>query len=162
MFWRKILVGILAGMMASPVWAGAEPLGSVTSSKAATVRYTALSPGSTTFSGDAISVGTHGAARVALAGGAQAEACVAFSRTPDGGGRGSCSGRATAAFGALKAQKALVVILIGGGAAITACLLAREEIAEPTTDLQNGISPTKLNWPLLYSKVELRQEGFQI
>jgi hypothetical protein len=73
MFWRKILAGLLVGLMTSPAWAGADVLGSVTSSKTATVRNMALSPGSTVFSGDAISVGTRGAARLALAGGGQAE-----------------------------------------------------------------------------------------
>ena len=70
---RKILVGILVMVMVSPAWGVAEPLGSVTPSIDATVRDTKLTPGSTVFMGDVISVEAHGGARIALKGGAQAE-----------------------------------------------------------------------------------------
>lgn len=52
---------------------GLETLGNVTSSKMALVRNTPLNPGSTLFDGDLISVGAHGVARLALAGGGEAE-----------------------------------------------------------------------------------------
>jgi len=70
---RKILVGVLTMVMVSPVWGGEDPLGSVTSSRDATVRDTKLTPGSTVFIGDVIYVAAHGGARLALTGGAQAE-----------------------------------------------------------------------------------------
>jgi hypothetical protein len=73
MAFRKVLVGFLVVMMTSPVWGGTEVVGNITSSNAATVRETKLTPGSTVFSGDAISVGMHGATRIAFANGAQAE-----------------------------------------------------------------------------------------
>jgi hypothetical protein len=73
MLWRKGLAGVLMVILASPVWGGAEALGNITASNAATVRGTKLTPGSTVFSGDAITVGEHGATRIALASGAQAE-----------------------------------------------------------------------------------------
>jgi hypothetical protein len=70
---RKILVGILVMVMVSPAWGVGEPMGSVTSSINATVRETKLTPGSTVFMDDIISVGAHGGARIALKSGAQAE-----------------------------------------------------------------------------------------
>src|SRR5882672_5969501 len=70
---RKMLVGILTTVMISPAWGGAKPLGSVTSSSDATVRDMKLTPGSTIFIGDVISVAPRGGARIALKGGAQAE-----------------------------------------------------------------------------------------
>jgi hypothetical protein len=73
MVFRKVLVGFLMVVMASPVWGGAEAMGNITSSNAATVRETTLAPGSTVFSGDAISVGAQGTTRIAFTNGAQAE-----------------------------------------------------------------------------------------
>jgi hypothetical protein len=73
MLWRKGLTGFLIVILASPVWGGAEALGNITASNAGTVRGTKLTPGSTVFSGDEITVGEHGATRIALASGAQAE-----------------------------------------------------------------------------------------
>ena len=70
---RKILVGVLTMVMVSPVWGGGEPLGNITSSNDATIRDSKLTPGSTVFTGDVISVAAHGGARIALTGGAQAE-----------------------------------------------------------------------------------------
>ena len=70
---RKILVGVLSMVMVSPAWSGGLSLGNVTSSDDATVRGTKLTPGSTLFTGDEISVAPHGGAIIALAGGAQAE-----------------------------------------------------------------------------------------
>jgi hypothetical protein len=70
---RKMLVGVLMMVMVSPLWGGGEPLGSVTSSSDATVRDSKLTPGSTVFMGDVISVAAHGGARIALKSGAQAE-----------------------------------------------------------------------------------------
>ena len=73
MLWRKGLAGFLMVLLASPLWGGAEPLGNITASNGAAVRGTKLTAGSSVFSGDAISVGENGAARIALASGAQAE-----------------------------------------------------------------------------------------
>src|ERR1035437_4125934 len=73
MAFRKVLVGFLMVVIASPVWGGAGVVGSIASSNAATVRDTKLTPGSTVFSVDAISVGVNGATRIAFANGAQAE-----------------------------------------------------------------------------------------
>jgi hypothetical protein len=73
MAFRKLLAGFVIVIMASPVWGAAEVVGNITSSNAATIRETALTTGSTVFSGDAISVGIHGVTRIAFANGAQAE-----------------------------------------------------------------------------------------
>ena len=73
MAFRKVLAGFLMVMMAYPVWGSADVVGNITSSNDATVRETKLPPGSTVFSGDEISVGVHGATRIAFANGAQAE-----------------------------------------------------------------------------------------
>ena len=73
MLWRKSLAGFLIMLLASPLWGGAEPLGNITASNGAAVRGTKLTAGSSVFSGDAISVGENGAARIALASGAKAE-----------------------------------------------------------------------------------------
>ena len=70
---RKILVGVLTIVMVSPAWGGSEPLGNITSSSDATIRNSKLTPGSSVFTGDVISVAQHGAVRIALTGGAQAE-----------------------------------------------------------------------------------------
>ena len=70
---RKMIVGILVVVMVSPLWGAGEPMGSVTSSIIATVRDTNLTPGSTVFMDDIISVAAHGGARIALKSGAQAE-----------------------------------------------------------------------------------------
>jgi hypothetical protein len=70
---RKIIIGILVMVMVSPAWGVGEPMGSVTSSINATVRDTKLTPGSTVFMDDIISVEAHGGARIALKSGAQAE-----------------------------------------------------------------------------------------
>lgn len=73
MTWRKASAYFLAATMVSPLWAASEPLGNVTSSKMALVRNTSLNLGSTLFDGDLISIGAHGVARLALAGGGEAE-----------------------------------------------------------------------------------------
>ncbi len=73
MLFRKVLAGILIIGMASPAFAASDALGNVTLSNVASVRDTKLTPGSTVFSGDAISVGENGSLRIALTGGAQAE-----------------------------------------------------------------------------------------
>ena len=70
---RKILVGVLTLVMVSSVWGSGQPLGSISSSMGATVRDMKLTPGSTVFMGDVISVAQHGGARIALGSGAQAE-----------------------------------------------------------------------------------------
>lgn len=73
MAWRKFLAMLLVVVASSPAWGAAEPLGSVTTASAATVRNTNLSEGSTVFSGDVISVAAHGSTRIALSGGAQVQ-----------------------------------------------------------------------------------------
>jgi hypothetical protein len=73
MMLRKILVGMLVIVMVSPAWSGGKPLGSVTSSSDATVGNAKLTPGSTVFLGDVISVAEHGGVHVALSSGEQAE-----------------------------------------------------------------------------------------
>ncbi|HVA94124.1 MAG TPA: hypothetical protein VNI36_04400 [Candidatus Dormibacteraeota bacterium] len=70
---RKTLLALLVVVAVSPAWAATEPLGSVTSTNAATIRDMNLTAGSTIFSGDVISVATKGAAQVTLASGAQVE-----------------------------------------------------------------------------------------
>jgi len=236
MTFRKVLVGLLMVMMASPVWGGAEIVGNITSSNAATVRETKLTPGSTVFSGDAISVGVHGATRIAFTNGAQAEvlgnslvrllkadnrmqivvdrgqasfhtsagkdmeALVADTRIRPAGGSETSAiiqalgekhaviaaqkgallittafdgqtytvregeaadlsvapdpqqngaaippGKAAPGMSRSKKRVIWVVVLVGGGTAISAYLLARGETTQPTTTLENEISPTKLN-----------------
>jgi ferric-dicitrate binding protein FerR (iron transport regulator) len=73
MVWRKVLATLLIAVASSPTWGAAEPLGSITTASAATVRNTNLSEGSTVFSGDIISVATNGVTRIALNGGAQVQ-----------------------------------------------------------------------------------------
>jgi len=73
MVWRKALATLLIVVASSPAWGAAEPLGSITSTGAATVRDTQLTEGSTVFSGDVISVAEHGTTRIAFSSGAQAE-----------------------------------------------------------------------------------------
>jgi hypothetical protein len=73
MIWRKVFAMVLVVAAVSPTWAEEEPLGSVTTATAATVRNTSLSEGSTVFTGDVISVAANGATRIALNGGAQME-----------------------------------------------------------------------------------------
>jgi hypothetical protein len=73
MVWRKVLAVLLVAVAASPAWGAAEPLGSITTASATTIRDTSLTAGSTVFSGDVISVAAGGATRIALKGGAQVE-----------------------------------------------------------------------------------------
>jgi FecR protein len=73
MVWRKVLAMLLVVVAASPAWGATEPLGSIATANAATVRDTNLSEGSTVFSGDVISVAANGSTRIALNGGAQVE-----------------------------------------------------------------------------------------
>ena len=70
---RKVLVALLIAVAASPIWGGAEPLGSVASSSETTVRDSPLTSGSTLYSGDVVSVAAHGVTRIVLSGGALAE-----------------------------------------------------------------------------------------
>ena len=73
MAWRKGLSALLMFVAVCPAWGAAEPVGSVTSTNAATVRDMKLTAGSTVFNGDVISVSEHGSAQIALSSGAQAE-----------------------------------------------------------------------------------------
>ena len=58
-------------LLVAAVWANPTPLGTVSSSRAATVRGTDLAPGATIFDGDAIEVGPQGSVWIALRGGGQ-------------------------------------------------------------------------------------------
>ena len=73
MAWRKGLAALFVFVAVSPAWGAAEPVGSVTSTNATTVREMKLTAGSTVFNGDVISVSEHGATQIALSSGAQAE-----------------------------------------------------------------------------------------
>lgn len=55
------------------------------------------------------------------------------------------AGRAAPPFSARKKAVVWIVVIVGGGVAITAYLLARSETKLSTTTLVNEISPTKLN-----------------
>jgi hypothetical protein len=235
MVWRKAAAYFLAALMVFPLWAASEPLGNVTSSKLATLRDMPLHPGSTVFDGDPISVGGQGVARLALAGGGQAEvlgnsevqltrsgeqtqivvergqasfevsggsnleARVANAVVRSANGQGASaiireSNGSHAVIAALKGtlllktedngktylihegaaadlslgpeteqgggavpagqsapsirkkrKKILAVILISGGAIITGYLLSRRETTQPTTVLQNEVSPVKID-----------------
>jgi hypothetical protein len=70
---RRSIVAVLMVVMVSPLWGIGEPLGAITASSDAEVRGTKLTPGSTVFIGDLVSVAAHGGARIALTGGPQAE-----------------------------------------------------------------------------------------
>jgi hypothetical protein len=73
MAWRKGLAALLISVAISPAWGAAEPVGSVTSTSATTVRDMKLTAGSTVFNGDVISVSEHGVTQIALSDGARAE-----------------------------------------------------------------------------------------
>jgi hypothetical protein len=73
MTWRKELAAFLVVVVVSPAWGGAVPLGNVTFSAESTVRDMKLTPGSTVYSGDVISVAEKGETRIAVTGGGQAE-----------------------------------------------------------------------------------------
>jgi hypothetical protein len=73
MFARQALALLLVLTLAFPAWAVPIVVGNVASSESATVRGTALAPGSTVFSGDTIEVGPKGIARLALTDGAQVQ-----------------------------------------------------------------------------------------
>jgi hypothetical protein len=68
---QKATVVTLILLLVVPVWASPISLGSVSRSRAATVRGTILVPGSTIFSGDTIEVGDQGSVWIALRGGGQ-------------------------------------------------------------------------------------------
>jgi hypothetical protein len=68
-FWAALVI-LFAAASAS---ANPTVVGSVMSSQGATVRGTALSPGSTLFAGDTIEVGPHGNAWIALSNGGQVQ-----------------------------------------------------------------------------------------
>jgi hypothetical protein len=75
---RRISTTILIAVVAlpawvAPAWGAGEAIGSVIASRAASVRETKLTTGSSVFSGDAIFVGKRGSVRIALRDGAQVE-----------------------------------------------------------------------------------------
>lgn len=72
MILRQILAVLVAVLLATPSWAGADTgaIGTVENSRSATIRGVTLAPGTTLFSGDKISVGPQGNAWVSLPGGA--------------------------------------------------------------------------------------------
>ena len=71
MFARQAVALVLIAALAFPAWSNPSIVGNVARSQSATVRGTALTPGSTIFSGDAIEVGPRGSAWITLPGGAQ-------------------------------------------------------------------------------------------
>lgn len=103
MFGRQFLASVLIAVLAIPVWCSPTVVGTTAASQSATVRGSALLPGSTIFSGDTIQVGTKGTASIALTGGAQVrvgpESQVRLSREGEKAlleiGRGSASFRVT-------------------------------------------------------------------
>jgi hypothetical protein len=70
---KQLLAVVLVLLLAFPAWPNPIVVGSVSRSRAATVRDTKLTPGHTIFSDDTIVVGTHGSAWIALTGGAQVQ-----------------------------------------------------------------------------------------
>ncbi len=70
---RKGLAVLLGILLAVPVWATSVVVGTVENSNGALVRGTSLVPGTTVYSDDKIEVGAHGAALIALVGGAQVQ-----------------------------------------------------------------------------------------
>lgn len=71
MFARQAVALVLIAALAFPAWGNPSIVGNAARSQSATVRGTALTPGSTIFSGDAIEVGPSGSAWITLPGGAQ-------------------------------------------------------------------------------------------
>lgn len=71
MFLRQALAGLLTVLLACPAWTSPNVVGTTAASKAATVRGSALLPGSTIFSGDTIETGRQGSASISVTGGAQ-------------------------------------------------------------------------------------------
>jgi ferric-dicitrate binding protein FerR (iron transport regulator) len=101
MFVRQFLASVLILVLAVPAWSVPTVVGTTAASQSATVRGSALLPGSTIFSGDTIQVGTKGMASIALTGGVQVrvgpESQVRFAREKETAqleiGRGSASFR---------------------------------------------------------------------
>lgn len=73
MRFHKILAAFVIVAISTPVWSATETLGNVTSSNFSTIRATPLTPGSTVFSGDAISVDQNGQTNISFNNGAKAE-----------------------------------------------------------------------------------------
>jgi hypothetical protein len=67
---RQLLAAALVPLLAVPAGTKSNIVGTTVSGQAATVRGSALAPGTTVFHGDAIDVARKGAARINLAGGA--------------------------------------------------------------------------------------------
>jgi hypothetical protein len=70
---QQLLAAVLIALLASPSWSQSQVAGTVIVSQAATMRNSALLPGSTVFSGESISVDATGSAQIALAGGGRIE-----------------------------------------------------------------------------------------
>ena len=68
---RQLLASILIAILAIPASPTSSIVGTTAASQSATVRGSALIPGSTIFSGDTIQVGTNGTVSIAVTGGAQ-------------------------------------------------------------------------------------------
>lgn len=87
--WVKILRQLLAlgsvFLLVVPVWGESNVVGYAATTRSARIRETLLSPGSTIFSGDAVSVDASGIARIALPKGSQVDvlrnSTVRFART---------------------------------------------------------------------------------
>jgi hypothetical protein len=70
---RQLIASVLVALLASPAWSQSQVAGTVIVSQAATMRNSALLPGSTVFSGESISVSATGSAQIALGGGGRIE-----------------------------------------------------------------------------------------
>src|SRR5579883_3234414 len=71
---RQLTAGVLIALIALPAWPQSPQVaGTVLASQSASMRDSAVLPGSTIFSGDTISVGPPGRAQIALPGGGRIE-----------------------------------------------------------------------------------------
>ena len=70
---RQCLAAVLISLMAWPAWTQNQLAGTVLTSQATTMAETPLTPGSTIFSGESVSVSPAGSAQIDLAGGGRVE-----------------------------------------------------------------------------------------
>lgn len=70
---QQLIAAVLISIIASPAWTQSQLTGTVVTSQSATMASVSVPPGSTIFSGEAISVDEHGSAQIALVGGGRIE-----------------------------------------------------------------------------------------
>jgi hypothetical protein len=68
---KQVLTVVLLPLLAFPAWASPKVVGTVSTSETATVRGTALAPGTTLYAGDRVDVGAKGTALISLRQGAR-------------------------------------------------------------------------------------------